>query len=108
MNIITRLEEIVLISIWKLKDSAYGVTINREVSNKAGKKYSMGALYFTLDQLLKKGFVSKTVGGATTERGGRSKIYYQIAPDGEKALQAARKLEESLWEDVPEFVFGKD
>ncbi len=33
MNIITRLEEVILLAIWKLKDNAYGVPIVKEVSN---------------------------------------------------------------------------
>ena len=107
MDLITRLEEIILMAIWRLKDDAYGVTINKEVSRKAGKKYSMGALYFTLDQLFKKGYVEKSVGGSTPERGGRSKIFYKLTPRGEKALQTARELQESLWEGVPEYVFNK-
>ena len=108
MDIITRLEEIVLISIWKLKDNAYGVTINEEVSKKSGKNYSMGALYFTLDQMFKKGLISKSVGEPTAERGGRSKIYYTLTPGGKKALTAVRALQESLWDEIPDYVFGED
>ena len=103
MEIITRLEEIVLISIWRLKDNAYGVTINKEVSERSNKKYSMGALYFTLDQLFKKGLIEKSVGGATPERGGRSKIFYYLTPHGEEALLKVRELQESLWEGISTF-----
>ena len=105
MNIITRLEEVILMAVWRLKDNAYGVTINKEVSKRTGKKYSMGALYFSLDQLLKKEYVSKHTGSPTHERGGRRKIYYELTPDGKKALQAARELQESLWEGVSKFAF---
>ena len=38
MNFITRLEEAILIAIWKLGENAYGVTINKEVSKAAQKK----------------------------------------------------------------------
>jgi len=108
MDFITRLEEIILMAIWRLNDNAYGVTINKEVSKRAGKNYSMGALYFTLDQLFKKGYVSKFIGGATQERGGRSKIYYKLSFEGEKALREARELQESLWEGIPKYVFDKN
>ena len=108
MDIITRLEEIILISIWKLKDNAYGVTINEEVSQKSGKNYSMGALYFTLDQMFKKGLIFKSVGEPTAERGGRSKIYYTLTPEGKKALNAVRALQASLWDEIPDYVFGEE
>jgi len=62
MDIITRLEEVILLAIWKLKDNAYGVPIVKEVSLLTKKKYTMGSLYFSLDQLFKKGLVKKVAG----------------------------------------------
>lgn len=72
MKIITRLEEAVFIAIWRLDDDAYGVTINKEVSKRVKKRYSMGAMYFLLDQILRKGFVSKQLVNLYREKGGRS------------------------------------
>lgn len=100
MDIITRLEETILISIWKLKDNAYGVTINLSVSEQTGKEYTMGALYFSLDQLFKKGHLSKKTGNPTQERGGRSKIYYTLTDSGKNALVKAKDMQESMWKDV--------
>lgn len=107
MELITRLEEIILISIWRLKDNAYGVTINKEVSERSRKKYSMGALYFTLDQLVRKGFIVKREGAPTPKRGGKRKIFYDITPDGEKALQHSLEMHDSLWDDTSKFAFKK-
>jgi PadR family transcriptional regulator, regulatory protein PadR len=107
MELITRLEEIILISIWRLKNNAYGVTINKEVSERSRKKYSMGALYFTLDQLARKGFLVKREGDPTPKRGGKRKIFYEITPDGEKALQHSLEMHDSLWDDNSKFAFKK-
>ena len=107
MELITRLEEIILISIWRLKDNAYGVTINKEVSERSRKKYSMGALYFTLDQLVRKGLVTKREGAPTPKRGGKRKIFYDITLDGEKALQYSLEMHESLWDETSKLVFKK-
>ena len=74
---------------------------------RAKKNYSMGALYFSLDQLHKKGLVAKDIGSPSSERGGRSKIFYRLTPAGEKALQYARQIQESLWDGVPKLVFTK-
>ena len=105
MNIITRLEEAILIAIWRLEDNAYGVTINKHVSRSFKKNYSMGALYFSLDQLLRKGYVRKTTKQFYHEKGGRSRTYYGLTKDGKRALQEVKVYQKSLWEGVPEIAF---
>lgn len=100
MEIITRLEEVILLCIWKLKSEAYGVTIHKEVSRVSGKNYTMGSLYFSLDQLYKKGYVKKTSSDPTPERGGRSKIFYTLTKKGAESLQQAREFEENIWSDI--------
>jgi DNA-binding PadR family transcriptional regulator len=105
MDIITRLEEAILIAIWRLKDNAYGVTINRQVSKSSRKEYSLGALYFALDQLFRKGFVRKTLGRVYHEKGGRSRTYYTLTDEGKKALGQVRAYQRSLWNGIPEMTF---
>jgi PadR family transcriptional regulator PadR len=105
MKLVSRLEEAILIAIWRLEDNAYGVSINKHVSRLLKKNYSMGALYFSLDQLLRKGYVSKTTKQFYHEKGGRSRTYYSLTKDGKKALQEARAYQKSLWKGVPEIAF---
>jgi PadR family transcriptional regulator PadR len=104
MNYLTKLEEILLISIWRLKDNAYGITIREEVKNVTGKAMSFGALYVTLDKLVKKEYIKKTPGLPTPERGGRSKNYYHLTDKGIVSLNTARKMNRILWENVPELI----
>ena len=106
MNIITRLEEAILIAIWRLKDNAFGVAINKQVSGSLQKKYSMGALYFALDQLLRKGNVNKTIRHFYHEKGGRSRTYYTLTENGKKALWRVRNYQKLLWEGIPEMTFN--
>ena len=101
MEFITRLEEIILIAIWKLKEEAYGVSINKHVSKLTGKNYTIGSLYFSLDQLYRKGLIEKMKGEPTPERGGRRKIYYSLTENGQKAIEDVRTLQEKLYEDLP-------
>ena len=105
MNIITRLEEAILIAIWRLEDNAYGVTINKQVSKSLKKKYSMGALYFALDQLLRKDYVTKNVKRFYHEKGGRSRTYYSLTNKGKKALREVKAYQKSLWEGISELAF---
>jgi len=102
MDIVTRLEETILIAILRLGNEAYGVTINKEVSRSLNKRYSMGALYFSLDQLLRKGYVTKVTRNVYRKRGGRSRTYYNLTNRGKKALHEARTHQKSLWDGVPE------
>ena len=105
MKIITRLEETILIAIWRLDDDAYGVSINKQVSKLCQKNYSMGALYFALDQLLRKGYVIKSIKHFYHEKGGRSRTYYTLTEGGKKALKEVRSFQKLLWEGVPEMIF---
>lgn len=101
MDLLTRLEEAILIAILKLKDDAYGVPINREVSKIFGKTYTMGGLYFALDQLVRKEYLMKRSADPTPKRGGRSRSYYRLTPEGKEALEAARQHQIELWKAIP-------
>lgn len=105
MDIITRLEEAILIAVWRLKGNAYGVTINNSVSESFDKKYTMGALYYSLDQLLRKGYVEKTLKRIPKESAGRSRTYYRLTKKGEDALQEARAYQKKLWNGIPDMAF---
>jgi len=99
-------EQILLLAIVQLRDNAYGVTIREKVVEMAQKKVVYGTLYNSLDKLVKKGYVDTTRGEPTHERGGRSKIYYSLSNDGKIALQKSKELQESLWKDVSDMIFG--
>lgn len=98
-------EEVYLLSIWELRDEAYGVAIKRRVSQKTGRVLSYGGLYFMLAQLDKKGFVVKTEGEPSPRRGGRRKYYYALTEKGKKALRTSFEFQRSLWRDIKEPVF---
>jgi len=100
MKYLTRHEEIFLLAIWKLQDDAYGVQIKKKVTEISGKKLSYGALYFTLEQIFKKGYVNRTIGEPTPVRGGCKKIYYDLTGPGKEALKAAYELQQSIWEGL--------
>lgn len=94
-------EEIVLLSILRLRNEAYGVSILRQVSRVTGREWSIGAIYAPLHRLQKKGLVRTERGGPLPERGGRSRVYYELTPKGKRALLEARRVYESLWTGIP-------
>ncbi|OGU55524.1 MAG: hypothetical protein A2V66_07150 [Ignavibacteria bacterium RBG_13_36_8] len=101
MNLLSRAEEIVLMAIWKLRGNAYGVTIRKEIFETTGQEWSIGAIYAPLHRIEQKGLVTTLKGEPIAERGGRSKVYYEVTPDGKKALIEIKKVNEALWTDVP-------
>ena len=100
MRQITILEEIILTTILRLKEEAYGVAIRQKVADLTGQDLIYGTLYNTLDQLFRKGYVKKIRGRPTPERGGRSKIYYSLTDRGISALQESRELHKKIWKDL--------
>ena len=102
MELLTRLEEAILIAVVRLGDEAYGVSINREVSTFFERNYTLGGLYFALDQLTRKGFVSKRHADPTPQRGGRRKTYYGLTKIGRIALEHVKVHQERLWNAMPD------
>ena len=100
MKWLTKSEEMLLLTIWRLKDGAYGVTIRKHLMELTGENITYGTLYSSLDQLTRKGYVSKRDGEPTAERGGRRKIYYTVSKIGMEILQKTRELNTQLWEGV--------
>jgi len=100
MASVTRNEEIVLVSVLKLRDNAYGVGIKGQIRELTGEDWNYGLLYCTLDQLARKGLLIKKEGQPLPERGGRRKIFYSISASGRRALANAYELKKTLWEGI--------
>lgn len=104
MKELTLLEQMILAAVIALKENAYGVSIRKRVEKLTGKRLMYGTLYNALDQLLRKGFVTRIKGTNSSARGGRPRIYYTLDPSGKEALQASYNLQQSIWKSIPEFL----
>jgi len=102
MKMLSRSEEIVLLAVWKLQDEAYGVEIRKQVSHATGHDWSIGAIYAPLHRLEKKKLVRSFRGEPVAERGGRSKVYYTVTPEGKNSLIETRQIHETIWRDIPD------
>lgn len=100
MKLLSRIEEIILLSIWRLQDDAYGISIHSEVIRMSGKKWLLGAIYTPLARLQRNGLISSAKGEPTSERGGRAKVYYKLTPKGRQALRAVEKINSIIWADI--------
>jgi DNA-binding PadR family transcriptional regulator len=93
-------EQIVLLAILRLGNSAYGVSIRKEILERTGRTTSPGALYTTLDRLEEKGFVTVRLGNPTPERGGRSKRFFRVTPQGRAVVAAAQRSYQRLLQGI--------
>ncbi len=100
-KILSRADELVLLTIWRLNDNAYGVTIRKSVIKSTGHDWSVGAIYDTLERLTNWEYLKTYLSDPTPERGGRSKRFYEITEDGMTALNELRKVQDALWTDLP-------
>ena len=102
MKLISRTEEMILLSVYHLGKNAYGVAIRMHLKEITGKKYSVGAIYVPLERLEAKGLLHIEEGGPTAERGGRSKRFFHLSAQGRLALEKVRVLNQSLWKNYPD------
>ena len=96
-NELTKAEELVLLTVMRLKDQVYGVTIKTSIKETSGKTMPYGTLYFLLDKLTLKGLVEKQIGEPTAQRGGRAKTFYSTTSEGIDALKAAFEQQSRIW-----------
>ncbi len=101
-------EELILLTIWRLKDNAYGVTIRSKVMEATHKALHYGSLYNTLDLLMKKKLVTIRESKPQSVRGGRRKKLYFLTNDGSQALKAALQVYKAAWSNIPDFAFDND
>ena len=90
-------EELVLLTVAALGDEAYGVSIQQDIEIRCKRSISIGALHSTITRLEEKGFLKSWLGGATAERGGRSKRFFEVTQAGKKALTESKNLRDELW-----------
>ena len=83
------LEQLLLFAVVRLGGIASGADIRDEVELRIGRSISPGAVYTVMARLEERGFVTSAIGGSAPERGGRRKKFYQIEPQGAKALESA-------------------
>lgn len=82
-------EQLVLMTILRLGEQAYGATIRDEIADRVGRDVSLSAIYTTLDRLEDKRMLRSRMGDPTPQRGGRRKRYFAMTAAGERALQAS-------------------
>ena len=93
-------EQMILLSIMRLGDGAYGLAVRDELATVAGRMPSSGSLYTTLDRMERKGLLESSAGEITQERGGRPRRYVRVTPEGRAMLANSRSRLLALWDGL--------
>jgi DNA-binding PadR family transcriptional regulator len=103
-HLLGEFEQLVLLSLTRLGQDAYGVPIADDIGARTGREVSLGAVYKTLERMEDKGLVTSRIGEPTPERGGRRKKHYRIAAAGQRAVRpsmaALRNMTDGLESDL--------
>ena len=92
----------VLLSLLRLGEDAYGVPITNEIEKQSGRSVAVGSVYAALERLERKGLITSRWGAPTAERGGRAKKHFSVTASGLKELRQAQKTLINLWKGLPE------
>jgi len=106
VKLLSRIEEMIMLTVYVLGDDAYGMAIRKHLREVTGKRFSIGAIYVPLERLESKGFLSAEEKSPTPKRGGRSKRFFRVTTEGHSALNAIRQVHASLWENYPDLDSG--
>ena len=101
-HLLTDFELMILLATLRVGDAAYGVPIAAEIERTGGRRVVVAAVYTALDRLERNRLVSSTIGEPTPERGGRAKRFFQVTPQGMRAVKETQRALIALWKGVPE------
>lgn len=105
-HLLTDFELMILLATLRVGDAAYGVPIAAEIESTGGRRVVVAAVYTALDRLERNGLVSSTMGEPTPERGGRAKRFFQVTPQGMRAVKETQRALTSLWRGVSQLKGG--
>ena len=94
------LELAALLAVTRLGEDAYGLAVRRDLTERTGRDYSVGAVYTTLQRLEDKGFVTSYASEPLPVRGGRSRRHFTLTGAGAHALREAERHTASIWAGV--------
>ena len=106
-NLLSNFELMVLLTLIRVGDGAYGVPISREMEERSGHEVSLGSLYAALDRLESKGFVVSQMGEPTPERGGRAKRHFKVTAKGLREVRQVKGTLIKMWKGLPQLEGGR-
>jgi PadR family transcriptional regulator PadR len=94
-------ELMVILTVMKLGDDAYGVPVSRELEKQLRREVSVGSVYAALERLEMKDLIASSLGDPTPERGGKAKRYFRVTKQGLQEVYETRQVLTRLWHGLP-------
>ena len=98
---LSELELHVMLALARLGADAYGVSIRREIHERAGRDAAIGAVYAALGRLEARGFLASRLSDPVPMRGGRARRHYALSAAGERALDEALSMLRRMTSGLP-------
>lgn len=99
---LTRKEELILLTVFRLGETASLVNIREKLTLSTGRPWSVGNVYVPLDRLSRLGFLETRIGRPTARRGGKAIKFYLLTRQGRASLAELKRVHEILWEGLPD------
>lgn len=99
---LTGFEHLVLLSVLRRGDRAYGVSVLEELQSTAKRPANRAAVYVALRRLEQRGCLTSSLAEPTAERGGRAKRFYELTQRGREALEDERATLTRMWSGLEE------
>jgi DNA-binding PadR family transcriptional regulator len=98
-TVLTKLEDQILMTVWKFNKEAYGVNIYQHLHAVTESNIALGVIYANLDRLERKGYLKSYLGEPTAVRGGMRKKYFMITKIGKTELAKSKQILDKIWQD---------
>lgn len=94
------LELAALLAVARLAGEAYGLAVRQDLGERAGRDYSVGAIYTTLQRLETKGLLTSRASEPLPVRGGRSRRLFSVTRAGARAIRDAQQQAVAMWAGI--------
>lgn len=86
LDAISEIDQLVMLAVLRLGADAYGIAVQREIGDRAGRRVPLSTIYAALTRLEAGGHLRSRFGSPSPERGGRRRRLYAMEPAGVAAL----------------------
>lgn len=100
MKILTRQEELVLLSIYQLQGNSCLAVVRDFLIENTGKEWSVSSVFVPMDRLTREGYLKEEIKPTTSKRGGRPTKYYVVTEEGLNALTKLKELNATMWKGL--------
>lgn len=90
------LQEQILVAVLRTGETAYGMSVRRELERVTARQLTIGAVYATLDRLEEKGLLTSRRQNSEAV----SRRVFAVTATGARALAEVRAMRDQLWQGV--------